>query len=181
MSKATAMTRRTRKMSKTLGKSHRAAFRGGSIVDSKSTINPLDGTKLTLLRRVLIVALLVSSGCVFVPRAMWNRAEENRQRIGQVKIGQTLDEVRAIMRKDPEKRELRSRFDFRHPLWSQTAVDDHLHRWPRRRDPRDDVGRERLTGDRDRNGKPELRRTPRWLHFDVLAGELGSGAAFRGM
>ena len=42
---------------------------------------------------------------------MWNRAEENRQRIGQVKIGQTLDEVRAIMRKDPEKRELRSRFD----------------------------------------------------------------------
>ena len=111
MSKATAMTRRTRKMSKTLGKSHRAAFRGGSIVDSKSTINPLDGTKLTLLRRVLIVALLVSSGCVFVPRAMWNRAEENRQRIGQVKIGQTLDEVRAIMRKDPEKRELRSRFD----------------------------------------------------------------------
>ena len=111
MSKGTAMTRRTQKMSKTLGKSNLAPARGGSIVDSKSIINPRNGIKLTLLRRVLLVALLVTSGCVLVPSAMWNRAEENRHRIGQVKIGQTLDEVRAIMRKDPEKRELRSRFD----------------------------------------------------------------------
>jgi hypothetical protein len=42
---------------------------------------------------------------------MWNRAEENRRHVNEVHIGQTLAEVRTIMGKDPEKREVRARFD----------------------------------------------------------------------
>lgn len=48
---------------------------------------------------------------MFVPRAMWNRAEENRRHLDQVRLGQTLAEVRTIMGKDPEQRDVRSRFD----------------------------------------------------------------------
>ena len=42
---------------------------------------------------------------------MWNRAEANRRHLGAVTIGQTLAEVRAVMQKEPDKREVRSRFD----------------------------------------------------------------------
>jgi len=50
---------------------------------------------------------------------MWNRAESNRVRIDRVQVGQTLDEVRAIMGKPPEKREVRARFDGKTvELWS---------------------------------------------------------------
>jgi hypothetical protein len=65
-----------------------------------------------MTRRLLASLLLgVVSGCVYIPSVMWNRAEENRQHINEVKVGQTLADVRAIMKKDPEKREVRSRFD----------------------------------------------------------------------
>jgi hypothetical protein len=50
---------------------------------------------------------------------MWTRAEQNRARIDQVKVGQTLGEVRAIVGKPPEKREVRLRFDGKTvELWS---------------------------------------------------------------
>src|SRR5258708_38352607 len=66
----------------------------------------------SMTRRLLICLLLaLASGCVFVPSVMWNRAEGNRQHINEVRVGQTLAEVRAIMMKDPEKREVRGRFD----------------------------------------------------------------------
>jgi hypothetical protein len=58
-----------------------------------------------------LVLLAVASACVFVPSVMWNRAETNRLHINDVRIGQSLAEVRAIMKKDPEKREIRARFD----------------------------------------------------------------------
>ncbi len=60
---------------------------------------------------LLSVVLFVICGCVYVPTLMWNRAEANRQHLNEVQVGQTLADVRAIMRKDPEKREVRARFD----------------------------------------------------------------------
>lgn len=65
-----------------------------------------------MTQKLLIYVLLgLASGCVYVPSAMWNRAETNRQYLNEVRVGQTLTEVRAIMKKDPEKREVRTRFD----------------------------------------------------------------------
>src|SRR5437660_4873858 len=66
---------------------------------------------MTLSAVLGILILLAAMSCVFVPKVMWNRAEENRQHLNEVKVGQTLAEVRTIMRKDPEKREVRARFD----------------------------------------------------------------------
>jgi hypothetical protein len=64
-----------------------------------------------MTRRFISLLLVVTAGCVYVPSVMWNRAEANRQRINEVRVGQTLAEVRAIMKKEPEKREVRARFD----------------------------------------------------------------------
>ena len=68
-----------------------------------------------------LVAITLS-GCVYVPRVMWNRAEENRRHLNDVRIGQTSSEVRSIMNKDPEKREVRARFDGKTvEFWSYTS------------------------------------------------------------
>ena len=65
-----------------------------------------------MTQKLLIYVLFgLASGFVYVPSTMWNRAETNRQYLNEVRVGQTLAEVRAIMKKDPEKREVRSRFD----------------------------------------------------------------------
>ena len=57
-----------------------------------------------------------------VPSVMWRRAEENRARLDQVKVGQTFDEVRAVMQKPPEKREVRARFDGKQiEFWSYVS------------------------------------------------------------
>lgn len=65
------------------------------------------------------LALVLLTGCVYVPRVMWRRAEENERHINQIKVGQTLAEVRAIMAKDPERREARARFDGKTvEMWS---------------------------------------------------------------
>ena len=66
---------------------------------------------MTRKASLTLLLLAVVSGCVFVPSVMWSRAETNRLYINDVRIGQSLAEVRAIMKKDPEKREIRSRFD----------------------------------------------------------------------
>lgn len=65
------------------------------------------------MTRYLLPCLLLAaaSSCVYVPGVMWNRAETNRQHINEVQLGQTLADVRTIMKKDPEKREVRARFD----------------------------------------------------------------------
>ncbi|HXA19832.1 MAG TPA: hypothetical protein VN380_22805 [Thermoanaerobaculia bacterium] len=78
-----------------------------------TTFSNIDPAKERLLTRRLLICLLLgaASGCVFVPSVMWNRAETNRRQINEVRVGQTLAEVRAIMQKDPEKREVRARFD----------------------------------------------------------------------
>ena len=65
------------------------------------------------------VLLVVFSSCVYVPGVMWRRAEENRARVARIALGQSIDEVRALMGKEPEKREARLRFDGKKvELWS---------------------------------------------------------------
>jgi hypothetical protein len=71
--------------------------------------------------------LLLLSGCVYVPGVMWRRAEENRSRVTRIALGQSIDEVRTIMGKDPEKREARVRFDGKKvELW--TYVTDYTRK-----------------------------------------------------
>jgi len=70
-------------------------------------------------RLVASVIAILLSACVYVPSVMWNRGEENRRHINEVRVGQSLDEVRTIMRKAPEKREVRARFDGKNvEFWS---------------------------------------------------------------
>lgn len=67
---------------------------------------------------LFVLSALVAS-CVYVPRVMWKRAEENRSRMDRVRVGQTIDEVRTLMAKPPEKREVRQRFDGKQiEFWS---------------------------------------------------------------
>jgi len=50
---------------------------------------------------------------------MWRAAEQNRQRLSLVHVGQGLAEVRSIMGKDAERREVRKRFDGKTvEMWS---------------------------------------------------------------
>ncbi len=66
-----------------------------------------------------IVLLLLATGCVYVPSVMWRRAEENRARLNQVVVGQSTAAVRAIMQKEPERRDARLRFDGKRvEMWS---------------------------------------------------------------
>ena len=82
--------------------------------DHLTRVDPRYARKLTHL-----VALALLAGCVYVPRVMWRRAEENERHINQIRVGQTLEEVRAIMGKDPERREARARFDGKTvEMWS---------------------------------------------------------------
>jgi hypothetical protein len=77
-------------------------------------VDPRFARKLTHL-----LSLVLLAGCVFVPRVMWRRAEENERHINQIRVGQTVEEVRAIMGKDPERREARARFDGKTvEMWS---------------------------------------------------------------
>ncbi len=77
-------------------------------------VDPRFARKLTHL---LVLTLLAA--CVYVPRVMWRRAEENEHHINHIQVGQTLQEVRAIMGKDPERREARARFDGKTvEMWS---------------------------------------------------------------
>jgi len=72
-----------------------------------------------LFLRALFAISILASACVFVPRVEWRRAEDNRARIDRVTVGQTIAEVRSIMEKAPEKREVRARFDGKTvELWS---------------------------------------------------------------
>ena len=58
---------------------------------------------------------------------MWHRAEENRTRLDQIAVGQTIDQVRAIMKKAPERRDARLRFDGKKvEMWSY--VSDYARR-----------------------------------------------------
>jgi hypothetical protein len=57
------------------------------------------------------VVCLLLAGCVSVPRYAFQRALENQRHIDQIRLGQTLAEVQAIMRRPPERRSTRLRFD----------------------------------------------------------------------
>ena len=73
------------------------------------------------MRRFSLVFLFLSA-CVFVPSVMWRRAEENRARLDRIAVGQSTGAVRAIMQKDPERREARLRFDGKRvEMWSYVS------------------------------------------------------------
>jgi len=91
-----------------------------------SSVDPPVNHELTHATCLLAIFLLASA-CICVPRMQWQRAEENRVRVDRITVGQTLDEVRAIMGKGPEKREVRARFDGKTvELWS--FVTDYARR-----------------------------------------------------
>lgn len=46
-----------------------------------------------------------------MPRYAFNRALENQKHVTEIRLGQTLAEVKAIMRRPPERRSTRLRFD----------------------------------------------------------------------
>lgn len=78
-------------------------------------------------RTPFAMLLCLAAACVFVPSVMWRRAEENRARLNQVQVGQNTAAVRAIMGKDPERREARLRFDGKRvEMWSY--VSDYARR-----------------------------------------------------
>ena len=78
-------------------------------------------------RAIAALVALMLAGCVVIPRVMWQRAEENKRRIQQIRIDQTIEEVRTIMGKNPERREARARFDGKIvEMWSY--VTDYARR-----------------------------------------------------
>ena len=83
-----------------------ASQAGGCESEHLTRVDPRFARKVTHW-----LALVLLTGCVYVPRVMWRRAEENERHINQIRVGQTLAEVRTIMGKDPERREARARFD----------------------------------------------------------------------
>ena len=92
-----------------------------------SSVDPPVNHELTHMSRLLALLILLASACVCVPRMQWQRAEENRACVDRITVDQTLDEVRAIMGKGPEKREVRARFDGKTvELWSY--VTDYARR-----------------------------------------------------
>ena len=62
------------------------------------------------LRKIIIVALLLI-GCASLSPRLREEATRNRERLNGVHVGQTTSEVRAIMGKEPERRDVRRRFD----------------------------------------------------------------------
>src|SRR5262245_39550419 len=73
------------------------------------------------MRRFAPLVFLLSS-CVFVPSVMWSRAEENRERLNRVAVGQRTAAEREIRGKEPEPREARLRFDGKHvEMWSYVS------------------------------------------------------------
>lgn len=66
--------------------------------------------------------MILAVGCVYVPSTMWRHAEENRARLNRVAVGQSIADVRATMQKEPERREVRLRFDGKTvELWSYVS------------------------------------------------------------
>ena len=73
-------------------------------------------------RLIVVAVVCLCSACVFVPSVMWRRAEENRARLNRIAVGQSTANVRAIMAKEPERREARLRFDGKRiEMWSYVS------------------------------------------------------------
>jgi len=58
-----------------------------------------------------LVSVLTAFSCSIATPARRRQAEENRIHATTLRVGATLDEVRATMGKDPERRDVRKRFD----------------------------------------------------------------------
>ena len=69
-----------------------------------------------------LLMLALAAHCVYVPSTMWRRAEENRARLNRIVVVQSIADVRATMQKEPERREVRLRFDGKTvELWSYVS------------------------------------------------------------
>jgi len=59
----------------------------------------------------LLFFALGATACISLSPTLRREATANRQKLNQVHVGQTVAEVRQIMGKEPERRDVRNRFD----------------------------------------------------------------------
>jgi hypothetical protein len=75
---------------------------------------------------VLFFALALGA-CTSISPTLRREATANRGRLNLVRVGQTFEEVRAIMEKEPERRDSRKRFDGKLvEMWSYAT--DYVRR-----------------------------------------------------
>lgn len=100
----------------------RGSAAGGQKHGIRQPLTRLCGTAADPLPLLWVVLLTFAAGCVYVPSVMWRRAEENRARLNRIEVGRTIAQVRALMGKEPERREARLRFDGKKvELWSYVS------------------------------------------------------------
>src|SRR5947209_16620916 len=76
---------------------------------------------------LLLFFSLVLSACISISPTLRHEAVTNRERLNLVRVGQTLEEVRAVMGKEPERRDSRKRFDGKLvEMWSYAT--DYVRR-----------------------------------------------------
>jgi hypothetical protein len=69
----------------------------------------------------------MATACISLSPTLRREAAANRGKLNQVRVGQTLAEVRAIMGKEPERRDVRNRFDGKVvEMWSYAT--DYVRR-----------------------------------------------------
>jgi len=61
--------------------------------------------------RLFVFFALAITACASLSPTLRHEAVANREKLNQVRVGQTVAEVRQIMGKEPERRDVRSRFD----------------------------------------------------------------------
>jgi hypothetical protein len=87
-------------------------------VDARDNRGP--GRAATFL--ALAILTILASACVYLPRVLFDRAERNRALVSQIQIGQTPAEVRSLMGREGDKRDVRQRFDGKTvEMWSYTT------------------------------------------------------------
>ena len=75
----------------------------------------------------IAAVLLLSSCTVFVPLSASRQANQNRDAVNRIHLGQTLAEVQRTMGKGPERRSARQRYDgLSIEEWSYLT--DYVHR-----------------------------------------------------
>lgn len=79
------------------------------------------------MRRARLLLIVFLAACIPLSPSLRRDAAANREKLNQVRVGQTIAEVRAIMGKDPERRDVRQRFDGKTvEMWSYAT--DYVRR-----------------------------------------------------
>jgi hypothetical protein len=75
----------------------------------------------------ILFLFVLAAACASIDPSLHREATLNREKLNHVHVGQTLDEVRAIMGNEPERRDARKRFDGKVvELWSYAT--DYVRR-----------------------------------------------------